>query len=411
MDTSSAATIQVTDGVPPPKRRRLAQPVAPPRTIADMAQEILLRLPPGEPGCLARAALVCKRWRRLVSDRAFLRRYRAFHRTPPMLGFVLNLKQHFRGMAELVPTAPSFRPETACYEGLNVLDARHGRVLLRTSELGSRQDLVVWDPITDDEWEIPRLLVYALGFNAAVLCAAAGCDHLDCRGGPFLVALVGSSERGITFAYTYSSEAGAWGQRIVIEEPAFVDEQRPSVLVGNTVYCSCDPQINFKIVGYDVAAQKLSMIWPPSQHDEYCSCAIMKAGDGTLGLAGVQVDSFFWEDNTSARLYLWSMKAGPDGFAEWTQRRVIRHKTLLRTRGLSTPPQIVGFADGHDLIFVRTGNKVLSMDLKSDHVRQVYACRSRNYDVTIIPYMSFYTPDHATGSTAITMRARCHPVA
>jgi hypothetical protein len=27
-------------------------------------------------------------------------------------------------------------------------------------------------------------------YDTAVLCAACGCDHLDCHGGPFLVVLV-----------------------------------------------------------------------------------------------------------------------------------------------------------------------------------------------------------------------------
>uniref|UniRef100_A0A0A8ZXI3 F-box domain-containing protein n=1 Tax=Arundo donax TaxID=35708 RepID=A0A0A8ZXI3_ARUDO len=59
-------------------------PVLPPD---DVIREILLRLPP-HPACLLRAALVCKHWRRLVRDAAFLCRLRARHRhKPPLLGF------------------------------------------------------------------------------------------------------------------------------------------------------------------------------------------------------------------------------------------------------------------------------------------------------------------------------------
>uniref|UniRef100_A0A453BP65 Uncharacterized protein n=1 Tax=Aegilops tauschii subsp. strangulata TaxID=200361 RepID=A0A453BP65_AEGTS len=363
---------------PVPKRPRLVPAPAPaPRTIADMAPEILLRLPPDDPPRLVRASLVCWRWRRLLTDPAYLRRYRAFHRTPPMLGFVLNLKQHYQGMAQLVPTS-SFRPAASDRPGLNVLDARHGRVLLHTAQ---GQRLVVWDPVTGEECKIPRVPSYALGFNAAVLCAAVGCDHLDCHGGPFRVAFVGCGERGITFACTYSSEAGAWSQRIEIEQPAFVDG-RPSVLVGNTLYFTCDPYLSFKMLGYNIVTQELSVIWPPSQHEYYSCTVLVKADDGKLGFAGVQ----------NGTLYLWSMKDGADGYVEWVQRRVIQHKTMLRTRGLSTPPEVVGFADGHGFIFVRTGNTVFSMDLKSGHVRKVYTCRSRNYDVIVVPYMSFCTP-------------------
>jgi hypothetical protein len=294
-----------------------------------------------------------------------------------MLGFVLNVKENFRGMARFVPTS-SFCPAAPDYPGTKVLDARHGRVLLQAAR---DESLVVWDPVAEREWKIPEVPVFALGFNAAVLCAAAGCDHLDCHGGPFNVAFVGSDDHGITFACTYSSEAGVWSQRIQIEEPAFVND-RPGVLVGNTVYFTCDPHINFKIVGYNIVAQELTVVWPPSQHEDYSCTVIVKAEDATLGFAGVQ----------NGRLYLWSTKPGPDGDLEWVQRRVVQHKTMLRTRGLTNPPEVVGFADGLGLIFVRTGNTVFSMELKTGHVRKLYTCKSRNDEVIVVPYMSFYTP-------------------
>ncbi|CAN6333364.1 unnamed protein product [Urochloa humidicola] len=52
----------------------------------DLLLEILRRLPP-LPSSLPRASLVCKRWRRLLSDPHFLRRFRSHHRKPPILGF------------------------------------------------------------------------------------------------------------------------------------------------------------------------------------------------------------------------------------------------------------------------------------------------------------------------------------
>ncbi|KAL6863723.1 hypothetical protein ACP4OV_016626 [Aristida adscensionis] len=68
-------------------RRRPAPPAADATAVlgdADLA-EILLRLP--SPANLARtAALVCRRWRRVASSPAFLRRFRRLH-PPPLLGF------------------------------------------------------------------------------------------------------------------------------------------------------------------------------------------------------------------------------------------------------------------------------------------------------------------------------------
>jgi hypothetical protein len=47
---------------PPPLRR-------PPALMDELMEEILLRLPPDKPVLLVRAALVCKRWCRLVADK------------------------------------------------------------------------------------------------------------------------------------------------------------------------------------------------------------------------------------------------------------------------------------------------------------------------------------------------------
>ncbi|CAM0947706.1 unnamed protein product [Alopecurus aequalis] len=69
-------------------RRRHRSPAAPPPLEDDdLLSEILLRLPP-HPSSLPRASAVCKRWRGLVTDPRFLRRFRLHHRrNPPLLGF------------------------------------------------------------------------------------------------------------------------------------------------------------------------------------------------------------------------------------------------------------------------------------------------------------------------------------
>ena len=58
-----------------------------------------------------------------------------------------------------------------------------------------------------------------------MLCAAAGggCDHLDCRYGPFLVVLVGTDYEGQTFSRVYSSETDEWSTPIYAELPSDID--------------------------------------------------------------------------------------------------------------------------------------------------------------------------------------------
>ncbi|KAL6594621.1 hypothetical protein ACP70R_048359 [Stipagrostis hirtigluma subsp. patula] len=161
--------------------------MAPPRVLVDDAvEEILLRLPPDDSALLVRASLVCKSWRRLLTDAAFLRHYRRFHRAPPMLGLFRNTKGC---VARFVPTG-SFRPRDLERRNCCVVDCRHGRVLL---ENRITLDYLVWDPTTGEEWVIPDDADFSYSnYSATVVCAAAGCDHLDCHGGPFLVVLVGT---------------------------------------------------------------------------------------------------------------------------------------------------------------------------------------------------------------------------
>lgn len=66
----------------------------------DLLSEIFFHIPPGDPGVLVRLSVVCKSWRRLITDRDFLRGYRAIRQAPPILGFFCV---EF-GSAILVPT-------------------------------------------------------------------------------------------------------------------------------------------------------------------------------------------------------------------------------------------------------------------------------------------------------------------
>ncbi|CAO1939344.1 unnamed protein product [Urochloa humidicola] len=105
-----------------------------PALMEELVEEILLRFPPQEPARLIHAALVCKRWARLISGPAFRRRFRELHRAPPMLGLLCN------GLGDLndganwcsfVPTAAFRPPPQAEHSSWRAVDSRHGRVLLR----------------------------------------------------------------------------------------------------------------------------------------------------------------------------------------------------------------------------------------------------------------------------------------
>ncbi|CAN6202908.1 unnamed protein product [Urochloa humidicola] len=155
--------------------------------------EMLLRIPLDEPADLLRASLVSKPWLRTASDPAFLRRYRAFLRGAPLLGFFYSVGCQSYSPLFIPTTAAWARPlRWPADDDHNwcVQDCHHGRVLLWKTH----RKFAVWDLITGYLEELPKLQFFYSSFTAVVLCAVAGCDHYDCHSGPFLVVRVGNGD-------------------------------------------------------------------------------------------------------------------------------------------------------------------------------------------------------------------------
>uniref|UniRef100_A0ACD5X0I6 Uncharacterized protein n=1 Tax=Avena sativa TaxID=4498 RepID=A0ACD5X0I6_AVESA len=119
------------------RRRRLSSTTspatAPPLEDENLLLEILLRLP-ALPSSLARASLVCKRWRCLVSEPKFIRRFRVHHRKPPLLGFFIRCPDgiSFKSMLRTPDRIPPSRfclPQSR-YERWNFVGCRNGLALV-----------------------------------------------------------------------------------------------------------------------------------------------------------------------------------------------------------------------------------------------------------------------------------------
>ncbi|CAN6213009.1 unnamed protein product [Urochloa humidicola] len=349
---------------PPPRR--------PPPLIDDAIAEILLRLPPHEPEHLFRAALVCKPWLRILCDPAFRRRYRAYHGAPPLLG-LLYRRQVVQGppaarfaSTTSMPDFP-FQGHTDHRHRARPLDCRHGRVLVHML-LESDRDYLVWDPITGDRHDLPAPDIDWFIYTAAVFCAVDGCDHLDCHGGPFRVVFVATDDREeIVKATAYSSETGAWSA-----------PPRRGAVIGDEVYFTL--RRGNEIINYNLPEDSYSMINPPS-HTAY-EIALMVMDDSSLGFACIECCS----------LYLWSMKVNSKGAAEWVQRRVIKLETIIPSvdPGHEATVAVVGSAEGVGVIFISTDAGLFTVDLKSEQVRKV---DEPEVYFSVLPYMSFYTPD------------------
>uniref|UniRef100_A0ACD5WLP3 Uncharacterized protein n=1 Tax=Avena sativa TaxID=4498 RepID=A0ACD5WLP3_AVESA len=293
--------------------------MAPPRPLMDdITAEILLRLPPDEPEHLFRAALVCKPWLRIICDPAFRRSYRDFHGAPPLLGLLHRLmvmqgSPHARFAS--TTSLPEFPHLGSDGRRTRPLDCRHGRVLVHMLEHGEgRPGYLVWDPVTGDRHSLPPepedmdWLIY----SAAVLCAADGCDHLDCHGRPFRVVFVATHDhKDMIFASVYSSETGAWSVPVCLDDtcefyakhmregranapfaPFYIPYLQPrrGTLVGDALYFTV--RWGNAIVKYDLGKDRLSMIEPPPK-PKVCYIALMAMENNTslLGFACIQRSS------------------------------------------------------------------------------------------------------------------------
>uniref|UniRef100_A0A0D9WV06 F-box protein AT5G49610-like beta-propeller domain-containing protein n=1 Tax=Leersia perrieri TaxID=77586 RepID=A0A0D9WV06_9ORYZ len=212
----------------------------------------------------------------------------------------------------------------------------------------------------------------------AVLCAARGCNHLDCQQGPFLVVFVGTCENNHSWACAYSSKTAEWSAQASIVVDSYV-EMTPSILIKDTLYFNCEH--GMRILAYDIARHEISVIDRPLGPD---NGILIKSEYGGLGFASVQASG----------LQLWSRIVGDDGIEEWEESRVIELDMLILVDNPFHRLDLVGFAEDTHTIFISSDVGVFTVELKSVQVKEV--CERRHY-FTVLPYMRFYTPDLANG--------------
>jgi hypothetical protein len=301
----------------------------------------------------------------------------------------------------------SFRPARADHYNCGVVDARHSRVLLQRYRdplsRGSQINLMVWDPITDEQQQLPTLYPPHSQWKAAVVCAAAGsggCDHLDCHQGPFLVLVVFMGSETM-FTMIYASEANAWSEA-ASANPRYLHnffESTRGVLLGNTLYFLTHhfPEIR-GILKYDMVTQEISTtdLACKFSYDVLENIVLMTTEDGRLGLATTDTCNGrlgLATTDTCKLIQLWSMEdgGGSDRVARFVHSRVIDLEKLLPASALDEGIiDVNSFADDARVLFVVSKlNRVYSIDMKSEQVKQVPGC---NKWCWVFPYTSFHTP-------------------
>ncbi|KAM3295774.1 hypothetical protein ACQJBY_038205 [Aegilops geniculata] len=336
----------------------------------DLLPEILVRLPP-QPSSLPRASAVCKRWRLLVSDPGFSRRFRIHHRrSPPLLGFFRR-----NDALPFVPTldAPDcvspgrFSLQRGDGDQFMSLGCRHGLVLVFNKP---ENQILVWDPVTGEQHRLvvpPGVAAHAENttINGAVLRARAAGDEAQHFQVVLAVADNDDEQHHRALACVYSSETGSWGDLVstqlpsdvlMSDAPTLVSTEKPAVLVGDSLYWKLAGNMD-GILEFNLEKQSLAVIRVPVhilEEGQYMFL-IMRAEGGGLGLL-IQID---------CNLQLWKMKTDCDGVASWGLGRTIGLDKLLSLNSEETDMLIPGLEEENNVLFVWADHIVFTVHLES----------------------------------------------
>ncbi|KAM3296590.1 hypothetical protein ACQJBY_038767 [Aegilops geniculata] len=306
----------------------MSSAAAPPLEDENLLSEILLRLP-ALPSTLPRASLVCKRWRLLVSDPGFIRRFREHHRhSPPLLGYFIHDSQgiSYEPTMDAPDRVPAGRLSLLLDHsyGFSLLGCQHGLVLI--SHDLPRQ-ILVWDPVTGDQHRIafpPWFDGFKNQIHRGVLRAAGQADHFQVV---LVQATIWDKQHLQVLACVYSSETGGWGDLILtpIPAPAYCTGLS-AVLVGNSLY--------WRLAG--------------------CFCALLEFDLERQSLAVIKVPVASW----------------------WMGRTIQLDKLLSPYSAEIAPLFILGFADENNVVFLTGGDGVIMVQLESLQSKQL--CRIDN---------------------------------
>ncbi|BAH95097.1 uncharacterized protein [Oryza sativa Japonica Group] len=339
----------------------------------DLLGEILLRLPP-IPSSLARAACVCSRWRRLVSDPALRRRLRAHHRDHlPLHGFFYHSDHSARlwPILERPDRIPAWRvaPTEKLLPGWQVLSCSHGLVLHK-----DREKFMVLDPVAGEQHAVPfpSSVEDTSGFVLGMVVPSRRSSSYR------VVALfAGRSTSTRVAAYVYSSESGSWGDSdspiatLVLPSKA-KHRARHGTIVGSVIHWFLD---GHKVLTFDLERQILAIIELPPEvvkdTDSFYEfrCQIIPALDDGVGEVRLAVladpNMQFWERK----------KTGGDGSGAaytWVLSSTVRlNFPSIESIRSDLKYQVLGFDDESNAIFIWVQNVLFMVYLRSMQSRKV----------------------------------------
>ncbi|XBH75330.1 hypothetical protein VPH35_102105 [Triticum aestivum] len=380
----------------------------------DLLEEILLRLPPS-PSSLPRASVVCKRWRGIVSDPEFLRRFRKHHRKPPLLGLfgpesspgasafspALDPPDRIPPKRFAVPRSSSIGPDND--DRWDVLGCRHGLAVLANVP---RRVITVWDPLTGRQRRVafpPGLgsVPWVIYRQAAVLCADAGEGHVhgDCFSSPIklvLVWVVVISRQAC--ACVYESATGVWGDIVSTKiTPQFFDI-KPAILVGDAL-CWClsgGDALTFGLETQSLGVIKKPILSPLTDL-RYGMIQLFRTEDGGLGFAHLLAHT----------MKLWVLGSNRDGISRWVLLQTFQLEELFPQGTFSDSEwaRMTGYDEDTNAIILSTviGDFTFQVDTgEINHIIKRNGRRCHAY----YPYRNFYTAGRAVGLKRLDLKVR-----
>ncbi|KAF7088102.1 hypothetical protein CFC21_091248 [Triticum aestivum] len=371
--------------------RHPRSPVVGPLEDDDLLLEILLRLPP-QPSSLPRASAVCRRWRLLISEPGFSRRFRRYHRgnlpiigfydrNPPYLSFVPALE----GPDRIPPGRLSWQCQREEGPDLSTFGCRDGLVLVHVEHLEPlKRHVLVWDPITGEQHNpgIPPGFDTGKRFNGAVFRSAGDADH-------FQVVLVGNGDNQLPVASVYSSETDVWSNLFSTSLPlkyytdpfpSFIGlSLEPAVLVRNSLHWLLGAG-SVGILEFDLERHNLVVIGVPVHVGAGCHIgsndrfSIIRAEDGGLGFLSL----------SDFNVQLWKRKTEYDGVASWVMEKIIELDKLLkipldRKNQRKNTTRVMGFAEDNNTVFMWTIIGIIMIHLESVQVKTLPGSRIFSY--------------------------------
>uniref|UniRef100_A0ACD5Z823 Uncharacterized protein n=1 Tax=Avena sativa TaxID=4498 RepID=A0ACD5Z823_AVESA len=365
---------------------------APPLDDENLLSEILLRLPP-QPSSLPCASTICKRWRSLVSDRGFIRRFRLHHRgNPPLLGL-------FRERAGSIHLQPTMEPPNRVPHGhfsspindsdgsFKLVGCRHGLVLIFDY---SRDQILVWDPVTGEQHRFappPEFGKLGNPIDGTVIRAAGDAHHFQ------VVLVVYEPEQNPRAAiFFYSSENAVWN--ILISTPVPGDALdyavMPPVLVGDSLYWMFHGNSS-AILEVNLDRQRVAVTPVPMDmfaEGPYCDHLMVMRAEGGLGILSLS-------DYT---IQLWKRNTNCASTAPWLLRRNIDLDTLLHLnsqQNISRYIMVIAYAEENNVAFLRTCSGIFMVQLESLQFRKIIEDIPRV--IICYPFESVYAAETGIG--------------